>query len=227
MREGFPPLIVKSKEKANYIAALRLADVGDPAKLTDYFAREMKWSLEMALRAARGESIEEAGDVEKEIAVFLKQHSGEKAEGDSCSVAAVERTLDHGLRTFLRRLQEKFLKLTPLFDSYSMTCGPYDQHVGWDEIVEQQIKAAPNGFNAVIDLNLVGYKRSAPVPFDLQIRQFLQFERGRYQININLGKGPKLSKRYADPITQEEIESLTDAALKSAFDQIKQEAGQS
>jgi len=231
MREGFPPLIVKTKEKANYIAALRLADVGDSAKLTDYFAREMKWSLEMALRAARGENIEEPGDVEKEVAVFLKQHSGGKAEGDSCSVAAVERTLDCGLGTFLRRLQEKYLKLAPLFESYSITGsgytgGSHDQLVGWDDILKKEIRAAPNGFNAVIDLTLIGYNRSAPAPFDLKIRQLWRFERGRYRITI-IGRGLDFSKRYAEPITHEEIESLTDAALKNAFDEIKREAGQS
>ena len=81
LRAGFPPLIIKALDKANYLAALRLADVGRLEALTDYLGRQLEWSLRLALRAANGENLEEPSDVEKEIAIFIREQEANRIEG--------------------------------------------------------------------------------------------------------------------------------------------------
>ncbi|MDX2227418.1 MAG: Fic family protein, partial [Verrucomicrobiae bacterium] len=71
LRHGFPPVIIKSKDKKNYLSVLHNADVGNLEPFREYMAREMIWSLETAIKAAKGESIDEPGDLEKEIDVFV------------------------------------------------------------------------------------------------------------------------------------------------------------
>lgn len=67
MRHGLMPLVVKSADKANYLRCLKLADAGDLTPFAEYLAEAEVWALELAIRAAKGESIEEASDWEKRL----------------------------------------------------------------------------------------------------------------------------------------------------------------
>lgn len=69
---GFPPVIIKTADKKGYLNALNKADVGDLNAFVEYIARELVWALEISIKAARGISIEEVDDVEKEVQVWKK-----------------------------------------------------------------------------------------------------------------------------------------------------------
>ena len=68
-----PPVIIKSSDKQNYLHALHLADIGQHEAFIRYIAAQVVSSLEMAIKAAKGESIEEPDDLDKEIALFARQ----------------------------------------------------------------------------------------------------------------------------------------------------------
>jgi Fic family protein len=70
LRHEFPPVVVKSADKRNYLAALSKADAGDLNSFVEYIAEQAIWSLEISLKAARGESIEELDDIYKEIKIW-------------------------------------------------------------------------------------------------------------------------------------------------------------
>lgn len=72
MRHGFMPLIVKSVDKNAYLNALQKADAGDLAPLVQFLALQEQWSLELAIKAARGEDLEERKDWVKEAEVLYK-----------------------------------------------------------------------------------------------------------------------------------------------------------
>ncbi len=67
IREGYPPLIIRSENKDQYLSSLEMADSGDLAPFIDFLAEEMIWSIDLSIKAAKGESIDEPGDVEKRI----------------------------------------------------------------------------------------------------------------------------------------------------------------
>lgn len=73
MKFGYPPVIIKTEDKENYFAALRLADVGELEAFVNYIAKNLVRSLEIMLAGARGESIEEPDDIDKEIALLEKR----------------------------------------------------------------------------------------------------------------------------------------------------------
>lgn len=75
MKNNLPPVIVKSKDKESYLTALQKADAGNREAFHEYIARQVIWSLELSLKAARGESIQEPDDIDKEIALFKKEIS--------------------------------------------------------------------------------------------------------------------------------------------------------
>ena len=68
-----PPVVIKSSDKQNYLHALHLADTGQYEAFIRYIAEQVVRSLEMAIKAAKGESIEEPDDLDKEIALVARQ----------------------------------------------------------------------------------------------------------------------------------------------------------
>lgn len=68
-----PPVVIKSSDKQNYLHALHLADTGQYEAFIRYIAEQVVSSLEMAIKAAKGESIEEPDDLDKEIALLTRQ----------------------------------------------------------------------------------------------------------------------------------------------------------
>ncbi len=227
MREGFPPIIVKSRDKAAYIAALRIADVGEPEKLTDYFVREMKWSLDMAHRAMRGESLNEPGDVEKEIAVFINQQAVKDRVALSRTKEVIEQLADQFLARFFKRAQEKMMRLEPLFNSTLLKSHLHIGHISaidWNEGFSEFIKVHPrtHTFDAVIQF--IGYKGQARIPFDVGVTLRLNFDQYRYSI-LRDGKS-MVDRRYDESLSSDEVEALTEDLLGRVFAVIKNTASQ-
>ena len=59
MHFGFPPVIIKTEDKASYLSALAQADAGILEPFVNYIAENLVHSLEIMLKGARGESIED------------------------------------------------------------------------------------------------------------------------------------------------------------------------
>ena len=76
MQFGFPPVIIKTEDKANYFAALQMADAGNIEVFINYIAQNLARSLEIMIAGAKGESIEEEDismkikDLEQKIAAL-------------------------------------------------------------------------------------------------------------------------------------------------------------
>lgn len=79
MQNNFPPAIIKIKDRNNYYLALSQADAGDSKKFVEYVAETLMKSMEVYLKGARGESIEEPGDVDKELHLFKKEFDASKS----------------------------------------------------------------------------------------------------------------------------------------------------
>lgn len=70
LKNNYPPVIIKSEDKESYLTALQKADTGDIKSLIEYIEEQSIWSLELCLKAANGEDIDELGDIEKEIEIL-------------------------------------------------------------------------------------------------------------------------------------------------------------
>jgi Fic family protein len=71
MRFGYPPAVIKTEEKESYYTALQLADAEKKSlPLAEYLSTAVIHSLELMLKGARGESIEEPSDLNKQLAML-------------------------------------------------------------------------------------------------------------------------------------------------------------
>lgn len=75
IKNGFPPVIIKADDKKKYLSALRDADVGDIDSFKRYIADQLIWSLEISLKAAKNETIDEGEDWKKKAALIKKELS--------------------------------------------------------------------------------------------------------------------------------------------------------
>jgi len=70
MRYEFPPVIIKTTDKVNYFKNLQLADGGNMNAFYLYIGEQLISSEELFLKGARGEEIQDADDVDKEISLL-------------------------------------------------------------------------------------------------------------------------------------------------------------
>ncbi len=67
MQFGYPPVIIKTEDKENYYAVLRLADADELEPFIEYIAQNLVRSLEIMIRGAKGEGIDEPEDLDKKL----------------------------------------------------------------------------------------------------------------------------------------------------------------
>lgn len=70
MRRGYPITVIHNEDRNNYLAGLEAANAGDLEPFTQFIAESVVASLQLMLRAARGESIEEPSDLDKKLALL-------------------------------------------------------------------------------------------------------------------------------------------------------------
>ncbi|MXX69433.1 MAG: Fic family protein [Gemmatimonadales bacterium] len=78
LRKDLLPIVIRSADRDRYLAALRQADAGNGRPLADFMLAQVMWSLDLGIRAARGEPIDDPEDFDKEVSLFVR----EKQVGD-------------------------------------------------------------------------------------------------------------------------------------------------
>ena len=73
MQFGFPPVIVKTQDKQNYFAALRQADAGLIENFVEYIAENLVYSLELMIRAVRGEDVEDENEISNKFEAIKRK----------------------------------------------------------------------------------------------------------------------------------------------------------
>ncbi len=113
LRRGLPPIVIKTAERDRYIGALQNADVGYMMPLARFLLENVLWVLELGIRAAKGETIRKADDVDKEIDVFVRRHRASPPSPSDVEVLDnvfhrwIRPTLD-GVETRIKPLQQLF-----------------------------------------------------------------------------------------------------------------------
>jgi Fic family protein len=224
LRNGYLPVIVRSEDKANYLTALRLADAGDMSPLLIYLARLAEWSLGTGIKAGRGEPIDEPGDVEKAVTLFVREQQARKVSEPQPDPIAIRDVIELSIKPFLSRLDSKLQRLVPLFvrstwkvvDGRGKAVNP-PMHLGIDEDAR-----VASGERISILVMLNKYQGANTAPFDCSVAILIHFRPTRFQITE---EGVELiSRDYGSSLLAEEVEILSEKILASAFQRIKAEA---
>lgn len=114
MQHSFPPVIIKSENKKKYFIALQQADAGILEPFIEYIGRNLEHSLQLMIKGAKGKNIEDADDVDKEIAL-LEQRLKTRGKADQ-----IPEKIDYIFENiFIPILQEYQLLTSKLLEFYN------------------------------------------------------------------------------------------------------------
>jgi Fic family protein len=207
---GYPPVIIHTEDKATYISTLEQADAGIMEPFVNYIVMNLINSLEIIIRGAKGESIEEMDDVDKEIMMLdIKLRSiGSKIE----KIKSVE-VLKEFYDKSLIKLIDSFIECSNLFNKFfnqKKIIVTTDRLI-WSEVninsLSNTILSALNNNPSYLkitilfdQLNYVGVE-----DFSMGMNLIINFERSMLEISSE-----NFSKRmlYSEQIYEEDLSEL-------------------
>jgi Fic family protein len=237
MEDGYPPVVIKQQDRNTYYFALRQADTGDMKPFVEFIGENLVHSLEIYLRGARGESIEELDDLDKEI-LLLKGSLKGKEELVKLTEEVFDQNLFDVLLPFLHELEQQCSKLDDLFFLNSHTIHfllvkmKDGVPIGQRRVFKDQNdwKLIRNTFSALninsckFEYKWKQFKKTDP-PFDINRAIQIHFKEFNYEIIFDsLGNAKttlRVKKTYLQPLTPEEKKQIITPFIKSVLEEIK------
>ncbi len=224
MQFGFPPAIIKTEDKENYYAVLRLADADELAPFIEYIAQNLIRSLELMIKGARGESIEEPEDLDKELAL-LKQRV--KGVGKRIEVSKTKDVLLDVFENSIEPLINRFIEICQKFDDFYIKTefllfyGGGATHVPKDvAVTNAKLKILDKGdvYDAALHYYFINFRQTGFEDFDFSSRIDIKFDLTNYRVSIG-EEFKTYEKLYSERLSQEEIEEIvkTTARLHKEF----------
>ena len=225
MQYGYPPVIIRTEDKLNYIRMLELADSDTIAPFIEYIASNLNRSLDIMIAGAQGESIEEPNDIDKEMLLLEQQINNTSKKIEVYRSEEVVRLL---IVTSLHEILNKFTvqmnklasyykksepylvvdgKASPYFDTHSLAqsidanVGNYNRHFShYRESLDFQEVSFGNLFTQLISPRKnVMVDNSSSI---ITVKLFAVY----YQLSNSLGD--KISKHYDEELTDDEIDTV-------------------
>jgi len=229
LRNGYPPVIIKSKDKDNYLYALQQADTENTDAFIKYVGEQLVWSLELQLKAAKGENIEETDDLYKELEVWKKNVLiGKKLKRTE---AIVQELLDTTFMSIYNKANPKIEKFKDVFNDYEKTISyyiPYTLHSSLPNLNDTQIEIENREdwvtyiLHYFLNPKLVGANK-----FRIIFR--FKFPEDKYELayitiieDENIDFKPFAEKFYNERFTEIEIDDLIKKVMEEAFEKIKE-----
>ena len=227
-RHGFPPIIIKSADKANYLRALNLADTGDLEAFVRYISEQLVWSLELYIKAAKGENLEEPDDLDKELAVLQKQLSTKSALEERATPENIAEVVEKNLILLFQMVETKLKTISPSFfvterrilpnmlESVNplkimQTDNDWETLKDWvkSEIVDQKKKISKIDYV----YNLDGLKSNVNAPF-FQAYISVEFKEYNYKIL-------DIPYPYGQSLTHEQMRVIINPIIKNIIEKIR------
>lgn len=214
MKFGFPPVIIKTEEKRDYFSALQLADSGVLSAFVEHIAKNLVWSLEIMIRGAKGESIEENDDLDKELALLEARLNKNKSQIEK-NQAVILDLFDNSI--------------VPLFQKYYVSLKKFEKFYIKTTFYFQSTQTSSHDLNIALN-RIRPLIDDTTVDFDI-LTHFETFRYADYgnfdffsQLSIMLGpnsyfviaydKKTLQEKNYGEQLLEEEIEDFVKHELQ-------------
>lgn len=204
LRAGYPMIIVRSDDKDKYLSALNRCDVvvglnpsdGAHAELeqiqpfVEYMRGCLARALEIRIRAAKGDDIEEEDDWQKELKVkFAPKLNLPEKNKDSVSIV-----MAHVFLPLIRQVNDNLKSYYSIFYSVKWTpeVGKYTQFNDIDGNVIDDIYYTSIHFTYI---NSVGNKVECPIFICVEFKQF-GYEIAVYTVHYQFRRAPIFCEEY-------------------------------
>ena len=238
IKSGYPPVIIKTGDKKRYLFALHEADIGNLEAFKKYIAEQLVWSYEISIKAAKGESIDETGDLIKEIKVFKKGLPDLKKNLTKKSQIVVKAIWDKRIKVLFQQLVESVSHYNSLFsdidiiyfkneDSSLHTRVYFGEHTKKIEYLDKLINENRGSnlkdvYSIGVYLNWGKYNKAddAKLNFTLIFKVILKDL--SYKIYSEPYSFPEKEFLYSENITDRDINEIVTLLGKQMLEDIKQ-----
>ncbi|WP_428659166.1 Fic family protein [Runella sp.] len=223
MQNGFPPIIIKTEDKASYYSVLQQADAGILEPFFEYIAQNTVRSLETMIRGAKGESVEEPDDLDKELALLERKLKGEIEQIKSIkNRGEIRGVYSHSLKILFNELMiacEKFRRFYRSIN-YAVILNENLFQVAYDVDIQGLVITEPNG--GIKDIKLMISNNIDSLSFVCSFSDFKQIETKElvYETRIdvyfksNIYLVGKYKKAFLELLTEAEIQTITTNEFK-------------
>ncbi|MBI1768209.1 MAG: Fic family protein [Bacteroidetes bacterium] len=227
LRHDFPPVIIKSADKKGYLNALNKADVGDKVAFTEYIIEQLIWSLELSIRAAKRENIDEKDDIDKEIEVW-KKGLGKVTEEPLKSIQQIRTLYEDSLKPlfdeFLKRHQKNFDSIFFFNQVTLYVDNTYTLDYSTSLDLEKVLLDYTNGgkpfhinFVNSWQLSYVHRQLKTSIEKDFYIDSILKIEFHSVRYDIFHNDVRLLRKSYSQKVNDLEISNIVNRSLQDTF----------
>lgn len=232
MKNGYPPAIIKLKERTDYYAALNQADKNEYVPIIEFVAEAVSESMNLYLKAAKGGNIEEDADLDKEITLFKgsfektykfrnKQVTKDVYQNVFLNIVKIAETMLNNFDDLFTKKQISLYYNKNIYSIYikgvvEEIVDTYDKEINIEQIYDIIENEEFNGLNYNIYWN--GFNKSTEqIGFNTALR--IDFNRIDYQIKIK--EETLLSKQYDNNVTDLEKQEVANKWVRQAFDDLK------
>ncbi len=222
MQFGYPPVIIKTEDKENYYAVLRLADADELEPFIEYITENLVRSLEIMIKGAKGESIKEFDDLDKELALLERKL---QFKDKSDRLAKNPQIVSELIEELIVPLINEFIKFSAKFDKFYISkivmsfilhkvFNPSTNADTLDDI-RSALHNEPNlsGFdiryvhNEFFNPNFVTFNHSSELDFEFREYTYSIKFKGNY---LDSKTKTEFEKSYSELISPDEVYSALD-----------------
>ncbi len=234
MRQQLPPAIIQFKARESYIYALNMADSGNYEPLVTAIAESLTDSLDLYVRVAKGEPIEEIGDVDKELNLFVRSFGDDKMALIEKSNAVVYNVLEKSIFPLFETLMRKLEVLKPLFSGQSASVELNGRSIGVNNEInafstalkQYQLNSNVHDFEfAWFNCKFEGFNKGK-IPFDITVQCGMTFHKMQYIFSPD-GFFQGKSYTYSQFIDPKERLALVEEIVKKVMQEIKTKSANS
>ncbi|MBS1593578.1 MAG: Fic family protein [Bacteroidetes bacterium] len=227
MRAGFAPAIIRVDERPQYISALALAqDGGTIEPFIELVAQDAKRSMELLIKAASGESIEDPDDLDKEIELLKRKLQKPENAPIYYSNNEYKALWQKGIKEFLLRADEKLQKFDGLFRRKTAKFLLNSDNT-IREFIDSIIHNLAFEGTYAIDYYFSEYQDQVN-GFDLRTTIFIEIKDLKYSLKYSVDTTTFFSKdfKYDALLTDQDIENLSQNVANDVLKAIKTHTGQ-
>jgi Fic family protein len=220
-KNGYPPVIIKSVDKKSYLRALRRADAGDLSLLKTYIGQQAIWSLELGLKAANDESLEEDEDWKKQFSIISRN----LANRDTIKTVKSNEVIQSLIAGVLSSTANVVISNLSEFDDYFLRKGVFlgsslRAYILNGQQLNIQIIEKHFSTDAKLIFRYDEFTKNPDNPFTIQVVFDVRFSRHKYE--IFLGNDLVFKKLYHQTFTEKDLYQLTNLVGRVVTSEIEQ-----
>jgi Fic family protein len=233
-KHDLPPVVIKSANKKEYLQVLADADSGNPEPFIEYVAQQLIWSLNLSINAAKGQSVSENDDLQKQIDIWRKHLTNKKSETvnrDNIDINQLYANSIGQLFLLFKYQHEQFNDLfwktqeTPIINRKLFNETTYNSVSGFPSFI-LEFEASHNKdviHSLSLQYSLIDFKRNGGTSFSVESLINVQFENYEYIVGY---KGLVLTtKKYPEALTKDEIHAIVKVCIQHVFEEMQEKSG--